>query len=59
MARRALASAAQLRELDVAWEKVSTELSAAVTFALSQRPKDPLAAHVERLILLARSAAGY
>ena len=50
MARRALASAAQLRELDGAWEKVSAELSAAVTFALSQRTKDPLAAIVERLI---------
>ena len=42
MARRALASAAQLRELDGAWEKVSTELGDAVTFALSQRAKDPL-----------------
>ena len=50
MARRALASAAQLRELDGAWEKVSTELSAAVTFALSQRAKDPLAAIVDHLI---------
>ena len=50
MARRALASAAQLRELDGAWEKVATELSAAVTFALSQRAKDPLAAIVEQLI---------
>ena len=50
MARRALASAAQLRELDGAWEKVATELSAAVTFALSQRAKDPLAAIVEHLI---------
>ena len=59
MARRALASAAQLRKLDGAWEKVSTELGDAVAFAVSQRPKDPLAAHVERLILLARSAAGY
>ena len=49
MARRVLASAAQLRELDGAWEKVSTELSAAVTFALSQRPKDPLASIVEHL----------
>jgi len=49
MARRALASAAQLRELDGAWEKVATELGAAVTFALSQRPKDPLAAIVEHL----------
>ena len=54
MARRALASAAQLRELDVAWEKVSTELSAAVTFALSQRAKDPLAAIVEHLIRTSR-----
>ena len=50
MARRALASAAQLRELDGAWEKVATELGAAVTFALSQRAKDPLAAIVEHLI---------
>jgi len=50
MARRALASAAQLRELDGAWEKVATELGAAVTFALSQRAKDPLAAVVEHLI---------
>ena len=49
MARRALASAAQLRELDGAWEKVSTELGAAVTFAVSQRAKDPLAAIVEHL----------
>ena len=49
MARRAIASAAQLRELDGAWEKVATELSAAVTFALSQRAKDPLAAIVEHL----------
>ena len=50
MARRARASAAQLRELDGAWEKVSTELGAAVTFALSQRAKDPLAAIVKQLI---------
>ena len=50
MARRALASAAQLRELEDAWEKVSTELGAAVTFALSQRPTDPLTAIVEHLI---------
>ena len=50
MARRAIASAAQLRELDGAWEKVATELGAAVTFALSQRAKDPLAAIVEHLI---------
>ena len=49
MARRALASAAQLRELDGAWEKVATELGAAVTFAFSQRAKDPLAAIVEHL----------
>ena len=49
MARRALASAAQLRELDGAWEKVSTELSDAVAFAVRQRPKDPLAAIVEYL----------
>ena len=50
MARRAIASAAQLRELDGAWEKVAAELGAAVTFALSQRAKDPLAAIVEHLI---------
>ena len=50
MARRALASAAQLRELDGAWEKVSTELSDAVAFAVQQRPKDPLAAIVEHLV---------
>ena len=49
MARRALASAAQLRELDGAWEKVATELSDAVAFAVSQRAKDPLAAIVEQL----------
>ncbi len=49
MARRALASAAQLRELDGAWEKVSTELGDAVAFAVSQRAKDPLAAIVEHL----------
>ena len=49
MARRALASAAQLRELDGAWKKVSTELSDAVAFAVRQRPKDPLAAIVEHL----------
>ena len=49
MARRALASAAQLRELDGAWEKVSTELSEAVAFAVRQRPEDPLAAIVEHL----------
>ena len=49
MARRALASAAQLRELDGAWEKVSTELSDAVAFAVRERPKDPLAAIVEHL----------
>lgn len=49
MARRALASAAQLRELDGAWEKVSAELSDAVAFAVRQRPKDPLAAIVEHL----------
>ena len=49
MARRATASAAQLRELDGAWEKVATELCDAVTFAVSQRAKDPLAAIVERL----------
>ena len=49
MARRALASAAQLRELDGAWEKVSTELCDAVAFAVSQRAKDPLAAIVEHL----------
>ena len=34
MARRALTSAAQLRELDGAWEKVATELGAAVTFVM-------------------------
>ena len=50
MARRAIASAAQLRELEGAWEKVSTELADAVAFAVSQRPTDPLAAIVERLI---------
>ena len=49
MARRAIASAAQLRELDGAWEKVSTELCDAVAFAVSQRAKDPLAAIVEHL----------
>ena len=49
MARRALASAAQLRELDGAWEKVATELGDAVAFAVSQRAKDPLAAIVEQL----------
>ena len=49
MARRALSSAAQLRELDGAWEKVSTELSDAVAFAVWQRPKNPLAAIVEHL----------
>jgi hypothetical protein len=50
MARRALLSAAQLRELDGAWETVSTELvSAAIAFAVSQRPKDLMAAIVERL----------
>ena len=49
MARRALASAAQLRELDGAWERVSTELSDAVAFAVRQRPKDLLAAIVEQL----------
>ena len=49
MARRALASAAQLRELDGAWEKVATELCDAVAFAVSQRAKDPLAAIVEQL----------
>ena len=49
MARRALASAAQLRELDDAWEKVATELGDAVTFAVRQRAKDPLAAIVEQL----------
>ena len=49
MARRALASAAQLRELDGAWEKMSTELSDAVAFAVRQRPKDPLAGIVEQL----------
>ena len=49
MARRALVSAAQLRELDGAWETVSTELSAAIAFAVSQRPKDLMAAIVERL----------
>ena len=49
MARRALVSAAQLRELDGAWEKVSTELSDAVAFAVRQRPKDPLAAIVDHL----------
>ena len=49
MARRALASAAQLRELDGAWEKVATELGDAVAFAVRQRPKDPLAAIVEHL----------
>ena len=49
MARRALSSAAQLRELDGAWEKVSTELSDAVAFAVRQRPEDPLAAIVEHL----------
>ena len=54
MARRARASAAQLRELDSAWEKVSTELSDAVAFAVRQRPKDPLAAIVERLTGTAR-----
>ena len=50
MARRALASAAQLRELDGAWEKIATELGAAVTFALSQRAKHPLAAVVELFV---------
>ncbi len=49
MARRAIASAAQLRELDGVWEKVSTELCDAVAFAVSQRAKDPLAAIVEHL----------
>ena len=49
MARRALASAAQLRELEGAWEKVSAELSDAVAFAVRERPKDPLAAIVEHL----------
>ena len=49
MARRALASAAQLRELDGAWEKVATELGDAVAFAVRQRPTDPLAAIVEQL----------
>jgi hypothetical protein len=49
MARRAHVSAAQLRELDGAWETVSTELSAAIAFAVSQRPKDLMAAIVERL----------
>ena len=34
MARRAIASAAQLRELDGAWEKVATELGDAVAFAV-------------------------
>ena len=33
MARRAIALAAQLRELDSAWEKMSTELSDAVALA--------------------------
>ena len=50
MARRAIASAAQLRELDGAWEKVATELGDAVAFAVSQRAKDPLAAIVEHLV---------
>ena len=50
MARRAIASAAQLRELDDAWEKVATELGDAVAFAVSQRAKDPLAAIVEHLV---------
>ena len=50
MARRATASAAQLRELDGAWEKVSTELCDAVAFAVRQGAKDPLAAIVEHLI---------
>ena len=49
MARRAIASAAQLRELDGVWEKVSTELGDAVAFAVRQRPTDPLAAIVEQL----------
>ena len=49
MARRALLSAAQLRELDGAWETVSTELSVAIAFAVSQRPKDLMAAIVEHL----------
>ena len=49
MARRAIAAAAQLRELDGVWEKVSTELGDAVAFAVSQRAKDPLAAIVEHL----------
>ena len=49
MARRAHVSAAQLRELDGAWETVSTELSAAIAFAVSQRPKDLMAAIVEHL----------
>ena len=49
MARRALASAAQLRELDSVWEKVSTELCDAVAFAVRQGAKDPLAAIVEHL----------
>ena len=44
MARRALASAAQLRELDGAWEKVAAELSAAVQGLLLCR----LAGHADR-----------